>query len=136
MQANTTVGLDIAKSVFQVHGVEADGRVVIRRQLKRRQVLPLMRWSAPALQSHDNSVVADSNRRESPMRNQPLGAVVYGIDLGKTRFDVVGCDAAGRPIQRVKFSRDTLFKFFAARSKGANRHGGLPRRTVDGAKAE
>jgi hypothetical protein len=34
------------------------------------------------------------------MRNQPLGAVVYDIDLGKTRFDVVGCDAAGRPIQR------------------------------------
>ena len=51
------------------------------------------------------------------MRNQPLGAVVYGIDLGKTRFDVVGCDAAGRPIQRVKFSRDTLFAFFATASK-------------------
>jgi transposase len=51
------------------------------------------------------------------MRNQPLGAVVYGIDLGKTRFDVVGCDAAGRPIQRVKFSRDTLFAFFATAPK-------------------
>ena len=32
-----TVGLDIAKSVFQVHGVDADGQVVIRRQLKRRR---------------------------------------------------------------------------------------------------
>jgi transposase len=51
------------------------------------------------------------------MRNQPLGAVVYGIDLGKTRFDVVGCDAARRPIQRVKFSRDTLFAFFTAAPK-------------------
>jgi transposase len=39
MQAITTVGLDIAKSVFQVHGVGADGQVVIRRQLKRRYVL-------------------------------------------------------------------------------------------------
>src|SRR6516225_9986376 len=38
MQA-ITVGLDIAKSVFQVHGVDADGQVVIRRQLKRRYVL-------------------------------------------------------------------------------------------------
>lgn len=47
------------------------------------------------------------------MRNQPLGAVVYGVDLGKTRFDVVGCDAGGRPIQRLKFSRGTLFAFFA-----------------------
>jgi transposase len=31
----TTIGLDIAKSVFQVHGVDAIGNVVIRRQLKR-----------------------------------------------------------------------------------------------------
>ena len=36
MQAVTTIGLDIAKSVFQVHGVDAEGNVLIRRQLKRR----------------------------------------------------------------------------------------------------
>src|SRR5689334_13862176 len=39
MQAVTTIGLDIAKSVFQIHGVDATGNVVIRRQLKRRHVL-------------------------------------------------------------------------------------------------
>jgi transposase len=39
MQTITTIGLDIAKSVFQVHGVDAVGQVVIRRQLKRRYVL-------------------------------------------------------------------------------------------------
>ena len=39
MQTITTSGLDIAKSVFQVHGVDAAGHVVIRRQLKRRSVL-------------------------------------------------------------------------------------------------
>jgi transposase len=39
MQAITTIGLDIAKSVFQVHGVDADGQVVLRRKLKRRYVL-------------------------------------------------------------------------------------------------
>jgi transposase len=39
MQAITTIGLDIAKSVFQVHGIDAEGQVVIRRQLKRRYVL-------------------------------------------------------------------------------------------------
>jgi hypothetical protein len=32
-----TIGLDIAKSLFQVHGVDFRGSVVIRRQLKRRQ---------------------------------------------------------------------------------------------------
>jgi len=31
MQAITTVGLDIAKSVFQVHGVDAEDNVVLRR---------------------------------------------------------------------------------------------------------
>ena len=39
MQTVKTIGLDIAKSVFQVHGVDADGQVVIRRKLKRRYVL-------------------------------------------------------------------------------------------------
>jgi transposase len=39
MQAITTIGLDIAKSVFQVHGIDAAGNVIIRRQLKRRYVL-------------------------------------------------------------------------------------------------
>ena len=39
MQTVTTIGLDIAKSVFQVHSVDAAGQVVVRRQLKRRYVL-------------------------------------------------------------------------------------------------
>ena len=42
MQAVTTIGLDIAKSVFQVHGVDAVGQVLIRRQLKPRAVLALL----------------------------------------------------------------------------------------------
>jgi transposase len=39
MQTIATIGIDIAKSVFQVHGVDVAGQVVVRRQLKRRQVL-------------------------------------------------------------------------------------------------
>ena len=49
MQAITTIGLDIAKSVFQVHGVDADGNVVIRRQLKRRYVLAFFQKLPPCL---------------------------------------------------------------------------------------
>jgi len=48
MQA-ITVGLDIAKSVFQVHGVDCNGQVVIRRQLKRRYVLTFFEKLAPCL---------------------------------------------------------------------------------------
>jgi hypothetical protein len=49
MQTITTIGLDIAKSVFQVHGVDAAGQVVIRRQLKRRYVLPFFQKLPPCL---------------------------------------------------------------------------------------
>ena len=49
MQVVTTVGLDIAKSVFQVHGVDATGQVVIRRQLKRRYVLAFFQKLPPCL---------------------------------------------------------------------------------------
>jgi transposase len=43
MQEITTIGLDIAKSVFQVHGIDASGAVIVRRQLRRSQVLPFFR---------------------------------------------------------------------------------------------
>ena len=49
MQTITTIGLDIAKSVFQVHGVDAAGQVIIRRQLKRRYVLTFFQKLAPCL---------------------------------------------------------------------------------------
>ena len=39
MQTVTTIGLDIAKSVFQIHGGDAAGNVMVRRRLKRRYVL-------------------------------------------------------------------------------------------------
>jgi transposase len=35
-----TVGLDIAKSVFQVHGVDAEGQLVVQRQLTRAKLIP------------------------------------------------------------------------------------------------
>ena len=49
MQTITTIGLDIAKSVFQVHGIDAEGNVIIRRQLKRRYVLAFFQKLPPCL---------------------------------------------------------------------------------------
>ncbi len=45
----TTLGLDTAKSVFQVHGIDANGEVVVRRQLKRRQVMGFFTKLPPCL---------------------------------------------------------------------------------------
>ena len=49
MQTVTTIGLDIAKSVFQVHGVDAAGQVVVRHQLKRRYILAFFEKLPPCL---------------------------------------------------------------------------------------
>jgi transposase len=49
MQTVTTIGLDIAKSAFQVHGIDAEGKVIIRRQLKRRYVMTFFQKLSPCL---------------------------------------------------------------------------------------
>ena len=49
MHGVTTIGLDIAKSVFQVHGVDAEGNVIVRRQLKRRYILAFFQKLPPCL---------------------------------------------------------------------------------------
>lgn len=45
-------------------------------------------------------------------RNKPRNAAVFGIDIGKNVFHVVGLDATGVPIQRATFRRETLLQFF------------------------
>ena len=49
MEKITTIGLDLDKSVFQVHAVAEDGRVVIRRALRRSQLLEFSAASSRAL---------------------------------------------------------------------------------------
>ena len=49
MQTITTIGLDIAKSVFQVHGIDAEGNAVQRRQIKRRYVVAFFQKLPPCL---------------------------------------------------------------------------------------
>jgi transposase len=45
----TTIGLDIAKNVFQVHGIDANEKVVVRKQLRRSQVVAFFEALAPCL---------------------------------------------------------------------------------------
>ncbi len=49
MSEVSTIGLDIAKSVFQVHGVDADGAVVIRKRISRAKVLEFFAAVPPCL---------------------------------------------------------------------------------------
>jgi transposase len=46
------------------------------------------------------------------IRNKPRLCAVFGIDIGKNLFHVVGLDPTGAPIQKATFRRDTLLQFF------------------------
>jgi transposase len=49
MMKVTTLGIDLAKSVFQLHGVDARGVVMLRKQLRRKQMLPFLTKRVPCL---------------------------------------------------------------------------------------
>ena len=44
-----TIGVDLAKNVFQVHGIDAEGAVVFRRQLRRSRLLRFFKQQPPCL---------------------------------------------------------------------------------------
>ena len=48
----STIGLDIAKSVFQIHGVDRDGEVVIRKRVSRGEVVGVFRGSTALRDRH------------------------------------------------------------------------------------
>jgi transposase len=73
MQTITTIGLDIAKSVFQVHGIDAEGTVVLRRQFKRRYVLAFFQKLPPCLVGIEACASAHHRSRE-------LKAVGHAVD--------------------------------------------------------
>jgi transposase len=67
----TTVGLDLAKKVFRVYGVDADGRVLVRRQLRRSN----MPRGIIALPGRHGGL-----RDCAPLGTCDIGARAYGED--------------------------------------------------------
>jgi hypothetical protein len=49
MKTIAVAGLDLAKNVFQIHGIDAGGKVVVRRQLRRSKVLKFFSVLSPCL---------------------------------------------------------------------------------------
>jgi transposase len=60
----TTIGLDIAKNVFQVHGIDGEGRVVLRRKVRRDQLLVLFAGLEPCLVGMEACATAHHWARE------------------------------------------------------------------------
>ena len=62
----TTIGLDIAKNVFQVHGIDATEKVVVRKQLRLGQVMKFFEALTPCLIGMEACATAHSKRRKYP----------------------------------------------------------------------
>ena len=60
----TTIGLDLAKNVFQVDGVDASGKVVVTRQLRRGQVIEFFKKQPPCLVGMEACATAHHRARE------------------------------------------------------------------------
>ena len=68
-----TLGIDLAKNVFLVHGVDSQGKTVVRRDLRRQQVVPFMRQLQPCLVGMEACGGAHYWARRSPSLDTKFG---------------------------------------------------------------
>lgn len=105
MDKISTIGLDLAKNVFQVHGVDATGQVVVRRQLRRAEVIKFFAGLSPCLVGMEACGSAHHWAREltalgHTVRLIPARAVKPYVKPGKKNdaTDAAAiCEAVGRP---------------------------------------
>ena len=107
MDQPTTIGIDLAKNVFQVHAVDATGRVVVWRKLRRSQMLPFFAGLTPCLIGMEACAGAHFWARElaalgHEVRLMPPVYVKPYVKRGKTdQADAEAiCEAVTRPTMR------------------------------------
>lgn len=118
----TTLGIDLAKSTFRLHGVDARGAVVLRRQLTRKQLLPFLARLSPCLIGMEACAGAHHWARE-------IDKLGHDVKLMSPHFvtpyrksqkndsndaDAI-CEAVGRPSMRfvpVKSQPSRTYKHF------------------------
>ena len=107
MQEVCTIGLDLAKNVFQLHGVDADGNVALRKKLRRGAVLGFLRSLPPCLVGMEACATAHYWAREiqslgHEVRLMPPSYVKAYVKRGKNdAADAEAiCEAVTRPSMR------------------------------------
>lgn len=113
MNKISTIGLDLAKSVFQVHGIDTQGRVVVRRQLRRKEVLSFFAELPPCLVGMEACATAHYWGREliklgHTVKLMPPAYVKPYVKRGKT-------DAADAEAITEAVTRPTM-RFVAVKS--------------------
>ena len=103
----TTVGVDLAKHVFQVHGIDQNGQVLIRRQVRRSEVIGFFRRLPPCLIGMEACSTAHFWARElaalgHEVRLMPAAYVKPYVKRSKSdALDAEGiCEAVTRPTMR------------------------------------
>ena len=113
----TTIGMDIAKNVFQVHGVDADEQVVIRRQLRRSQVISFFRKLPPCLVGMEACATSHYWARELRKLGHEVGLMppVYVKPYVKRNKNDAAdaaaiCEAVTRPSMRFVAIKSALLQ--------------------------
>ena len=101
--AVTTIGIDLAKQVFQVHGVDAGGGVVVRKVLRRAQVIPFFTKLSPCLVGMEACGTSHHWARElialgHTVKMMPPAYVKAYVNRGKT--DAADAEAIGDVVTR------------------------------------
>ena len=103
----STIGLDLAKSIFQVHAVGEDGKVVVKRSLRRSQVLPFFRKLGPCMVGMEACGTSHHWARQlaalgHEVRLMPPAYVKPYVKRGKTDANDAEaiCEAVTRPTMR------------------------------------
>ena len=84
-----TIGLDLAKNVFQAHGADASGGVVFRKQMRRGQVLEFFGRQGAHLLRDPTELHSDASRRGTTQRLTPQSRLVMDddvVELAKVPF--------------------------------------------------
>lgn len=103
----TTIGIDLAKTIFQVHGVTKDGSVAFNRSLRRHQVLPFLAKLAPCLIgmeacSSSHHWAREISKLGHQVKLMPPAYVKPYVKRGKTdaaNAEAI-CEAVNRPTMR------------------------------------
>ena len=113
-----TIGLDIAKSVFQVHGVDAVGEVIIRRQVRRPQMLqffakqPRAHWlgllEAAGVWCTPVNTLDEVMTDEQVRANEYLSTLDDGLRTVAMPFTLSGYQAPARAARRLGEDNDDV----------------------------
>jgi len=99
-----TIGVDLAKNVFQVHGVDAAGGVIVRRQSRRVQMLPFFEKQPPCLVGMEACATAHHWARAIAARVRLMPPRYVKPYVKRNKNDMADaeaiCEAVTRPTMR------------------------------------